>query len=45
MAVMLTAFRIVLSWNRDLGRPSVGVLLLSVLGVLFGLWRHIRRGD
>jgi uncharacterized membrane protein YqjE len=45
MAVMLTAFVIAVSWNRDLGRPTVGVLLALVVGVLFGLWRVSRRGD
>jgi hypothetical protein len=45
MAAMLTAFVIAVSWNRDLGRPSVGVLLALVVGMLFGLWRYSRRGD
>jgi hypothetical protein len=46
MAVMLTAFAIAYSWDRDLGRPTVGVLLALVLSMLFAFWwRDNRRGD
>jgi hypothetical protein len=46
MAVMLTAFVIAASWNRDLGRPTVGALLALVVSMLFALWwRDNRRGD
>lgn len=45
MAGMLVGFIILMSWDSSLGRPSLIVLCLMTVGLLFGLWRSSRREE
>lgn len=43
MAATFVAFVVAISWDRDLGRPALGVLLVATLGAVWAMWRLSRR--